>query len=261
MQRNGNGLAGRGVLVTGGGSSVGRAIAEQFAAAGAHVHVGDRSPEFIARLRDEVPDVGASVCDVGERQAVGALFQEAQQSVGTVDFLVNCVGVAGPHALIEDIDPAEWRSTIETNFNAVFETMRLAIPGMKQRRFGAIVNFSTASTKTGIPYRAPYVASKAGLEALTYAAARELGPAGVRCNAIRPGAIDNGRFKDIVARNARTRGVSEQEMEERLLRYVSMRRKVQPDELAEVALFLCTDSGRSITGQFIEVSGNLEWEE
>lgn len=256
-----NDVAGSGVLVTGGGSSVGRAIAELFASEGARVHVGDKNAEFLDRMRAEVPAISASVCDVSDRNEIGKLFSDAERSVGNVDFLINVVGIAGPHALIEDIDPDEWRHTIEANFNAIFETMRLGIPGMKQRGFGAIVNFSTASTKTGIPYRAPYVASKAGLEALTYTAARELGPAGVRCNAIRPGAIDNGRFKQIVARNAKTRGISEEEMEANLLQHVTLRRKIQPAELAAMVLFLCAHTGRSITGQFIEVSGNLEWEE
>ena len=250
----------RGALVTGGGSSVGRVVAEQFRAAGTRVHVGDINPEFVSQIVAEASDIAASVCDIGNAAQVAALFAEARESVGNIDFLVNCVGIAGPHAPIEVTSSAEWNRAIQVNLTGAFELMRRAVPGMKARRHGAIVNFSTASTKTGLPFRSAYVASKGGLEALTYTAARELGPFGVRCNAIRPGAINNDRLNLIVTRNAEQRGVSAADAEKDLLRFVSMHTKIEPEELAAMVLFLCADTGRHITGQFIEVSGNLEWE-
>jgi NAD(P)-dependent dehydrogenase (short-subunit alcohol dehydrogenase family) len=254
------GLKGRGALVTGAGSSVGRVIAEELHALGARVHVGDVDPKLIAQTLEEAPGLSGSVCDVGEPEQIEALYAAAARSIGDIDFLINCVGIAGPHALVEELDPGEWRWAINVNLTGAFELMRRAIPGMKARRRGAIVNFSTASTKTGLPHRTPYVASKAGLEALTYSAARELGPFGVRCNAIRPGAINNARLHKIVMRNAEQRGVSAEEVEADMLKHVSMRNKIEPSELAAMTLFLCADTGAHITGQFIEVSGNLEWE-
>jgi NAD(P)-dependent dehydrogenase (short-subunit alcohol dehydrogenase family) len=250
----------RGALITGAGSSVGRVIAEQFLAAGARVHIGDVNRQFIERTLGEVRGLSGSVCDVGQPAQIDALFADAQRSAGDIDFLVNCVGIAGPHAALEDITPEDWRQSIEVNLNGSFELMRRAIPGMKARRAGAIVNFSTASTKTGLPNRTPYVASKAALEALTYTAARELGPFNVRCNAIRPGAINNDRMNKVVERVAAQRGVSIAEVEADFLSHVSMRTKIEPLELAQTVLFLCGPGGAHITGQFIEVSGNLEWE-
>lgn len=251
------GLAGRRVLVTGAGSSVGRVIAEKFLAEGARVHIGDVSAPFVEETTTNLKGVTGSVCDVGDAAQVDALVKSA----GDVDFLVNCVGISGPAGTVEEISGADWRKTFDVNVHGIFEAMRLAIPGMKARRFGAIVNFSTANTKTGLPGRSPYVAGKAAVEALTYTAARELGPHQVRCNAILPGPINNERMNRVIERSARARGLTFAQTEKELLRYVSMHERVEPAELADMVLFLCSASGRHITGQMIEVSGNLEWEE
>jgi NAD(P)-dependent dehydrogenase (short-subunit alcohol dehydrogenase family) len=255
-----DGIEDRAALITGGGSSVGRVVAEQFRAAGARVHIADVNPEFISETLAQIPGISGTVCDIGDAVQIAALFAGARESLGDIDFLINCVGIAGPHATIEETSSAEWNHSIQVNLTGSFELMRRVIPGMKARRYGAIVNFSTASTKTGLPSRSPYVASKAGLEALTYTAARELGPFGVRCNAIRPGAINNERLNEIVVRNATQRNISPADAEKDLLRFVSMRTKIEPHELATMVMYLCADTGAHITGQFIEVSGNLEWE-
>ena len=255
------GLAGRGALITGAGSSVGRVIAESLAAEGARVHIADVNAGFVAQTTGELKGVSGTACDLGEPVQIESMFKEAVAHIGNIDFLVNCVGVPGPHGTVEEISGVDWRKTFDINVHGIFETLRLAIPGMKRRRFGAIVNFSTANTKTGLPGRTPYVAGKAAVEALTYTAARELGPHNVRCNAILPGPINNERMDRVIARSAEQRGLSFADTEKELLRYVSMHARVEPSELADTVLFLCSDSARHITGQMIEVSGNLEWEE
>lgn len=254
------GLADRRVLVTGAGSSVGRVIAERFLAEGAHVHIADVAAEFVAKSLREVPGLGGTACDLGRVDEIEALFAGVLKD-GPLDFLINCVGIAGPAATVESVTSADWRATFDVNVHGIFETMRLAIPGMKARKRGAIVNFSTASTKTGLPGRTPYVAGKAAIEALTYTAARELGAFNVRCNAILPGPINNARMDAIIARNADQRGMTLEAVEQEVVRYISMHSRVEPPELADMVLYLCSDSGRHITGQRIEVSGNLEWEE
>jgi len=256
-----DGLAGHGALVTGAGSSVGRVIAERLAAAGARVHIADVNADFLDRTLREVPVLSGSICDLGRPTQVTSLFTDALIRLQQVDFLINCVGIPGPFALLEDVDPAAWRQTFDVNVHGIFETMRLAVPGMKTRRFGAIVNFSSASTKPGMQQRTPYIASKAAVEALTRTAARELGGHNVRCNAILPGAINNERYNGIVERYAKERGISFDVMEAEALRHVSMHTRIEPAELADMVLYLCSDSGRHITGQLVEVSGNLEWEE
>jgi NAD(P)-dependent dehydrogenase (short-subunit alcohol dehydrogenase family) len=146
------------------------------------------------------------------------------------------------------------------NLDSMFLTIRQAVPDMRRNKRGAIINFSTGSTKTVMPFRSPYVASKAGVEGLTKALARELGPDNIRINAILPGMIDNERMRGIIARIAQQEGRSVEAVEHEALNFISMRTKIQPAELADMVLFLCSDAARHITGQMIGVDGNIEWE-
>jgi NAD(P)-dependent dehydrogenase (short-subunit alcohol dehydrogenase family) len=250
-----------GVVVTGGASSVGRVIAEQFAARGDAVHVIDADSAALTLTLEANRGMSGSVGNVSSIDDVERMFADAHRALGQIDVLVNGVGIAGPHAALEDTSYEDWQTTIDVNLGGMFYCMRQVVPGMKSRRGGAIVNFSSASSKTGLPMRTPYVVSKRAVEGLTYNAARELGPFGIRCNAILPGAINNDRFRFVVDRNARARGVSAEEMEATILRYIAMRTKVEPEEVAATVLFLCSRAGCKITGQLIEVSGLQEWEE
>jgi NAD(P)-dependent dehydrogenase (short-subunit alcohol dehydrogenase family) len=191
---------------------------------------------------------------------VRQLFAEARATIGTIDVLVNTVGIAGPRGPIQSLSFAEWRATLAANLDSMFLTIREAVPAMQQSRHGAIINFSSMSTKTVMPFRSPYVASKAGVEGLTRALARELGPHNIRVNAILPGAIDNQRLKNVLSRIAEQEGRTLDEVEAESLQFVSMRTKIQPDEIADMVLFLCSDAALHVTGQMIGVDGNMEWE-
>jgi NAD(P)-dependent dehydrogenase (short-subunit alcohol dehydrogenase family) len=249
------------VLVTGAGDSVGREIAQQFVARGHRVHICDVRADAVQATLAANPGLSGSVVDVGKREDADRLFVDARKAMGDVSILVNVVGMAGPRANIEDINEDEWERTISVNLNGMFYCMKRAIPMLKANGGGSIVNFSTCSTRTGLPFRAPYIASKAGVEGLTRNAARELGPFGIRCNAILPGIINNQRFNFIVSRNAAATGRSAADIEADYLKYVSLRSKVELTDLAEMVLFLSLDTGRKITGELLAVSGNMEWEE
>ena len=249
------------VLVTGAGDSVGRVIAERFLQRGDKVHICDVRAEAVSATLAANPGLSGSAVDVGKRQDVARLFDDARAAMGDVSILVNVVGMAGPRAGMEDIDEDDWDRTIAVNLSGMFYCMRRAVPMLKANGGGSIINFSTCSTRTGLPFRAPYIASKAGVEGLTRNAARELGPFGIRCNAILPGIINNQRFDFIVSRNAAATGRSKQDIEADYLKYVSLRAKVELAELADMVLFLASDAGRKITGELIAVSGNMEWEE
>jgi NAD(P)-dependent dehydrogenase (short-subunit alcohol dehydrogenase family) len=132
---------------------------------------------------------------------------------------------------------------------------------MKAQGDGVIVAFSTSSTRTRLPRRTPYVATKFALEGLVLNAARELGPAGIRVNAIQPGMIDNARMRGIIERKAAEEGVSPDEIEARFTRYISLRSSVSLDDLAQSVLFLASPAAARITGELIAVSGNAEWED
>ena len=250
----------QGVLVTAAGQSVGRAMAEKFLTRGDRVHICDIDKALIATVLAANAGMSGTVCDVADETQVRRLFEEASNVIGTIDVLINTVGMAGPRGPIQSLSFAEWRATLAANLDSMFLTIREAVPAMQQNRHGVIVNFSSMSTKTVMPFRLPYVASKAGVEGLTKALARELGPHNIRVNAILPGAIDNQRLKNVLSRIAEQDGRTVEDVEAESLQFVSMRTKIQPDEIADMVLFLCSDAARHVTGQLIGVDGNLERE-
>jgi NAD(P)-dependent dehydrogenase (short-subunit alcohol dehydrogenase family) len=249
------------VLVTGGGDSVGRVMAERFLARGDRVHICDVQEQALAATLAANPGMRGTLADVGDPAALAHVIAEAAAWLGDISVLVNTVGIGGPRAAIEDIVPADWEQTLAVNVTAMFRAMQLVVRGMKRRGGGAIVNFSTGSTRTRLPNRTAYVVSKFAVEGLTLNAARELGPFGIRVNAILPGMIDNARMQGIVAARSRETGREPAAIEADYLRYISLRTKTQPADVAAMVLFLASDAGRVVTGELIAVSGNLEWED
>ncbi len=248
------------VLITGADSTA-RVIAESFQDNGARVFVCDVREEAIESILSDNSGIDGMVANVGDEADVNRFIGAATTKLGGIDVLVNVVGVAGPTKPTEEVTTEEWQSTLNVNLNGVFFTSRAVIPGMKERGHGAIVNFSSASTKTRIPNRSPYITSKFAIEGLTMNLARELGPFGVRANAVLPGGIDNERVRMILKRLADERGTTLEHEKERSLQYVSMRTLIQPQELADMVVFLCSDNARHVTGQLISVDGNQEWED
>ena len=249
------------VLVTGGADSVGRVIAEAFAARGDRVHICDVDADALARTLAENPALRGTKASVADREQVARVFAEARAWMGEVSVLVNNVGIGGPRAAIEEIDLEAWQQTLDTNVTGMLHCMQQAIPAMKARRHGAIVNFSTGSTRTRLPMRTAYVVSKFAVEGLTLNAARELGPHQIRCNAILPGPINNARMRGIVRNMAEAKGRPVEEVQQEMLRFISMRTMVEPSEIADMVLFLASDAARKVTGELVSVSGNAEWEE
>lgn len=248
------------VLVTGAGQSVGRSIAEAFLASGAKVHICDRDAELVAVVLKANPNLSGSVTDVSDLASVDALFLDVDRELGGVDVLVNVVGISGPRGRIDEISIDEWRQTMVSNVDSMFFCTRKALPGMRSRKRGVIVNFSSASTRTAMPFRSPYVTSKAAVEGLTRALAREVGPEGITVNAILPGMIDNARLDFILSRIAKDEARSKVEVEQEMLGFVSTRSKIKPDEIAGMVVFLASDAAKNISGQMLGVCGNMEWE-
>ena len=248
------------VFVTGGADSVGRVIAERFNSAGARVYICDVRADALERTLHDNPGMKGMIANVGDAESVARVFDDAIKWMGDVSVLVNNVGISGPRGPMEELSCAEWDETISVNLSGMFYCMRQVIPGMKKRGGGVIINFSTGSTRTRLPFRAPYVASKAAVEGLTLNAARELGPHNIRCNAILPGMINNERMRRIVANNAASTGRTIDEIERDYLNYISLRSKIEPEELADMVQFLASDKAAKVTGELIAVSGNVEWE-
>ena len=248
------------VLVTAGGSGIGRAIAERFAAAGALVAICDVSESVLAEFRSEREEILAFHADVSRPGDVRAFVDSAVNRLGGVDVLVNNAGIGGPRAALEAISTDEWDRTIAVNLSGAFYCMRAVIPRMQSQRSGCIINISTTSARTGLPNRSPYVASKVGLLGLTYNAARELGPYNIRCNAILPGYIDNPRGHKLIEKHADETGKSLEESRREFMSYISMRTMITMEEIGDMAVFLASDAARHVSGQQIGVCGNLEYE-
>lgn len=248
------------VLVTAGASGIGLSIAEGFAQTGATVFVCDVNEDALTTIRTHNDRIRAELCDVSDPDQVGDLFHAIKRQAGGLDVLVNNAGIAGPAAPIADITDTDWRRSMEVNVNGAFWCIREAAPLFQVQKSGCIINISTTSVRTGLPLRLSYVTSKSALSGLTKNVARELGPYGVRCNMILPGAVDNARGRAIVHAAADKRGVSYEQALSDDLKFISMRTLVSMEDIAQMAVFLASDGARHVSGQEIGVCGNAEWE-
>jgi NAD(P)-dependent dehydrogenase (short-subunit alcohol dehydrogenase family) len=252
------GLENKRVVVTAGAAGIGRAIAEGFHVAGARVHVCDVDTNSLSELAGEIPEIGRSQTDVSDPDQVARLFEDARAGLGGLDVLVNNAGIAGPTGVTEDCDIEDWRHTLAVNLDGAFHCLRHAIPAIKEAGAGSIVNISSTAGLYGYPLRAPYVASKWALVGLTKTLAIELGPHGIRANAVCPGSIDGPRMDRVIAAEAAARGVSDAAVRESYLRQTSLRCFIDAADIAAMVLFLCSDAGAKITGQTLTIDGNTE---
>ena len=251
----------RHVMVTGGASGAGLVIARAFAAVGYGVSACDVDRAALDRLAADDPAIMGILADVGfEEQIVGA-HECAVAHHGPVDTLVNNVGIGLQPRPIEYTDLADWNRVLAVNLTSHFLFIRAVVPAMKTAGAGAIINISSASAKVGLPGRSSYVVSKSGVLSLTQTLARELGPDGIRVNAILPGAIRGERIARVINEKAALLQIDPQEFERNMLRYISLRTMVEPDDIAAMAVFLASSAGSRISGQMIGVDGGVEWEE
>ncbi len=253
-----SGLQGLTAIVTAAGGGAGSVIATTLAAAGMRVIACDIDAMGLEKLGADAPAITTFTGDVGDEHEVSAAVALAG---GRVDLLVNNVGIAGPTAAAENVSLAEWNESLRVNLTSHFLFSRAVIPMMKQQKSGLIVNISSGSAKVGLPLRLPYVVSKGAVLSLTMNLARELGPHGIRVNAILPGAIRGERINRVIDAKAAALGVDRADYESSLLRYISMRTMVEPSDIAAMISFLASPAGARISGQMIGVDGNVEWEE
>jgi NAD(P)-dependent dehydrogenase (short-subunit alcohol dehydrogenase family) len=249
------------VLVTGGGSGIGLTIAQAFVEAGARVHVCDASQEALDTLREDRSNasITSTLADVADQDAVARVFSDVQSQLGGLDVLVNNAGIAGPTGGIDELDAAAWEQTVAINLNAQFYFARLAVPLLRAAPDGgSIIALSSVAGRLGYAYRTPYSATKWAVVGLTKSLAIELGPHGIRVNAIQPGIVRGPRMQRVIAARAEQLGLSYDEMEAKYLEKISLRRMTTPEEVAATILFLCSPAGSGISGQAISVCGNVE---
>ena len=250
---------GRRVIITGGGAGIGRAIALAYLGEGARVHVCDRDPnalEDILRLAEG--DLDGTVADVGVEGDVERLFAEALGRLGGLDVLVNNAGTAGPTGSVETLELDDWRRTLTVNLDGMFLCARAAVPALRRAGGGSIVNLSSTAGLHGYPLRSPYAAAKWGVIGFTRTLAMELGPAGIRVNAICPGSVRGARIDRVIAEQAAAQGVSVEAIRESWTRQISLRKFVDAEDVAALVLFLTSGAGAKITGQALPVDGHTE---
>ena len=246
------------VLITRGAAGIGRVIAQRFLDRGDAVHVCDVSAQSIERFLEANPAATASVADVGQPEQVQQVFQDIQRHYAALDVLVNNAGIAGPTAPLDEVRVEDWDKTVAVDLSGAFYCARLAAPLLMRRGGGSIINVSSNAAFFGFPLRSPYTAAKWALIGLTKTWAMELGPHGIRVNAVCPGSVDGARIDGVIERDAAQRGVAADEIRELYMRQSSLGRFVSPEEVAAMIIFLCSPSGSAISGQALAVDGHTE---
>jgi NAD(P)-dependent dehydrogenase (short-subunit alcohol dehydrogenase family) len=247
------------VIVTAGGSGIGRVIVTCFVEAGAKVHTCDAAQEHLETLHETLPEVTTSLADVSVPEDVRRLFEEAVGSLGGLDVLVNNAGIAGPHMDMEDIDYESWCRTLDVNLSGTFLCSQHAIRLLKQGGTGgSIVNISSNVGLMGLAQRAPYVASKWAIVGLTRTMSLELGSFGIRVNAICPGDVEGDRIERVIRMEAESRGVSRDQVIAERVEGTALRTFVSPHDVASLVLFICSDCGAKISGQALAIDGHVE---
>lgn len=248
------------VLITAGAGGIGAAIARAFHAAGAQVHVCDIDRVALDRLLTETPGLTGTPADASVPSDVDAVFDGVRHHLGGLDVLVNNAGIAGPTAAIEDIDAAAWERTLAVNLDSQFHFARRAVPLLKASSANpSLIAMGSVAGRLGYAYRTPYAASKWAIVGMTRSLAIELGPQGVRVNAILPGVVEGARMDGVIAARACALGISPGAMRQQYLDKISLRRMVTADDVAATALFLSSPGARNLTGQVISVDGNVEY--
>lgn len=246
-------LSGLRVAITAGAGGIGRVIADSFAYCGASVFVSD------------VDEAGLAACghpgmraDAGLVAELDAFMDGALSALGGLDVMVNNAGIAGPTARVEDVTPAELDAVLQVDLASMFHCARRAVPALRASGGGSIVNLSSAAGKFGFALRSPYAAAKWGVVGFTRTLAIELGPDAIRVNAILPGMVEGPRIRSVIRNKAAAAGISDNEQTERSLQGVSLRCFVTQQDIANMALYLCSPFGATISGQALSVDGGAE---
>jgi len=246
-------LTGLRVAITAGAGGIGRVMADSYAHCGASVFVSDVDDAALASCGH--PGMRADAGRVGELER---FMDAALSSLGGLDVLVNNAGIAGPTKPVEDVTPAELDAVLQVDLAAMFHCARRAVPALRRSGGGSIVNLSSAAGKFGFPLRSPYSAAKWGVIGFTRTLAMELGPDNIRVNAILPGLVDGPRIRNVIRNKAAARGVSDNAQTEQQLSTVALRCFVTQQDVANMALYLCSPFGATISGQAISVDGGME---
>ena len=233
-------------------------MAEAFVSSGARVAVCDSDESALADFSAAFPDALVFRADVSRAEEVDAFFAAAEERLGGLDVACANAGIGGPAGAAEEIEPQGWRETLAVNLDGAFWTARCAARIFKARKSGVLLFTASTSGLFGHPMRSPYAAAKWGVIGLMKTLAMELGPFGIRVNAICPGAVSGARMERVLRAEAKARGVSAERMRELYAGGVSLRRWTRAEDVARLAVFLASPDAANISGQALAVDGNTE---
>jgi len=239
------------VVVTGGGQGIGRAICLKFALANGKVIIIDMNEETAKTVKDEIKKKGFNAVaykgDVSNAEEIKSIFNEILAKYGRVDVLINNAGIVSTKAFL-DASEEDWDRIMNINLKGAFNTCRSVFPAMVAQRHGKIINIASIAGKRGggIFGNTLYAASKAGVIGMTKGLAREGGPYGINVNAICPGPTNTAMIEGFTG-----------EKRENFLNTIPLRRFGEPEDVANMALFLASDMARQITGEISDVDGGV----
>ena len=251
-------LAGRVALITGASKGVGRVMSRMFAGEGAAVICAARSRDLVEETAAMVKTDGgraiALVGDVSTEPDVLRIVQAGVKAFGKLDILVNNAGDGGPTKPVQDYTVDDWFYTINSCLTSSYMCTRFAVPEMLKAGGGAIVNISSTAGRRGLAYRIGYCSAKAGQVGMTYGLALELAPHNIRVNAIAPGAVAGDRIDRVIAGQAQVKGVPVEEERRRFVERSPLRRMSTAEDIASLAVYLCSDAAKNLSGQCIAVT-------
>jgi 3-hydroxybutyrate dehydrogenase len=254
-------LQGKTALITGSTSGIGLGIAEALAAEGARIVLngfGDKAD--IERLRAGLAakhkvDVDYDGADMSDGESIERMMQAALSAHGSVDILVNNAGIQHV-APVDEFPVAKWDAILAINLSAAFHTTRLALPAMRTKGWGRIINVASAHALVASPYKAAYVAAKHGIAGLTKTVALEVAEQGITVNAICPGYVWTPLVQKQIPDTAKARGISEEQVKRDVLLAAQPTKKfIAVEEVAAFAAFLASDAAASITGTVLPIDG------
>lgn len=246
------------VVITAGGAGIGRALALAFHATGARVAVCDIDADAIAELAKIQPEIIGRVANVTNAEDMAAFLGDVDAAFGGVDVALANAGTGGPAGPIESLDLDDWRACISANLDGAFLLCQWAAAHMKAQKSGSIILTSSTAGMFGYPMRSPYATAKWGVIGLMKTLACELGPYGVRVNAICPGAVEGDRMERVLKNEAAAKSQDIEDVRQIYVKGVSMRTWVSADDIADAALFLTSPAASKISGLAMPVDGHTE---
>ena len=242
----------RRVLITAGANGIGLAMARAFAALGDRVWVTDVDAGAVTSLP---AGIRGTVCDAAAEAAMALLFAEVAQAWGGLDVVVANAGIKGPTAGIEDMPLEGWHQCLGVNLDGAMLAARGAARLMKPAKKGVMIFLSSTSGLYGTPFRAPYVAAKWGVIGLMKTVAMELGPFGIRANAICPGSVNGPRIDLVIAAEAAAKGMTPDAVRQGYASGTALKRLSDAEDVAAMAVYLASDAARMVSGQALAVDG------